>query len=127
MESDLSFEEVPSTGATGQSGHWLLSCFKGPEPHPQPLHLHPLKWPHPLTDPDCFIKIKVHNGKKTKANPILEIGSLLVRIRCVPHPWAGYHPRPQASRSDSTQAFSLCTWQVSASSYKNVPTNTKAI
>lgn len=63
---------------------------------------------------------------KIKLSYSLKFCHFCLRTR-VPHPWAGYHQKSQASRSDSAWAFSLCTWQVSASSYKNVHANVKAI
>ena len=113
--------EVPSTGATGQSGHWFLSLAL----RTRARHLAFTSSPFKMALPHSQIQIMWSKRSPGKNQAVLffKIGSLSVKNDSVPHSWAGYHPRPQASRSDSTWAFSLCTWQVSASSYEDVHTN----
>ena len=80
----------------------------------------PLKWPHPT-------QTKISEINPYTSCSIFKILSSLLKNERVPHPGAGYLQNPQASRSDSARAFSLCTWQVSASSYKDLRAKAKAI
>lgn len=109
--------EVASTGSTGQSGYWLCVLALRAGARHLAFTSSPWKWPHP-THRSSLCKVKEFLTK-IKLSCSSKFGHFGSRTR-VPHPWAGHHQKPQAGRSDSTGTFSLCTWQVSASSCKAV-------